>query len=748
MATFAETESKKGTRGTWRKQSSARLNGLVMLDIDHVDNPVAIYESIPQHMFDEVACDTPILLVHVTPSGHGLRIVFGGSVKRGNLTDNQHFMASLLGVSCDEACKDASRGSFVPQAADILYINEKIFDYDNPEFDKTFGDFYRRSCSAASGKSVVSDPVGTGDGAGRSCESDEAAEHETDGGGGEAALTYHGVNLERIVGAWLAQNGTPPVGDRHRSLLRLAGDMRYICDNSPERLLKCVRQAPFVADMESEGGADEVVRVCEDACKRKSYVTFPRRLRAAMSGAGVTESYDSEDRDSVDDGSVHRLYWQRLRPLLRPPYDVAVAGLSDENKIGAVMAAGTMYCTLLSRCTYRHFDGRLHRMNPSTYIIGDPASGKSFADRLDRCIMAAMRYADQPAREAEQRYKAETKERATSAKAQKGAALSQPEGMIRYIPSRTSNAIFYRRQKNAKEVVEGAPIQLHLYTFDSELDSSITAQSGGAWIGKHDLELKAFHNELSGVDYANSDSINELIPIFWNQVITGTPLSLSKKINLRNVNDGLCSRIAVFRMRSDEFRMIARGSETVNHETEERMKVWGYYFESQHGELHIERLVDHVYELCEEAAWVAEASSDRVLDYLRKRAVFYAIWFTVPLIVARKKESGVVTVTDEDLRFATLMYDAVIYWQDKFFGQMLMDSWENAKREFVARRKRMSPAVEAWVSLGEQFTTQQLAEQAKITADAAGMQCVRWLQRGYVERVRKGVYRKTVKDII
>ena len=43
--------------------------------------------------------------------------------------------------------------------------------------------------------------------------------------------------------------------------------------------------------------------------------------------------------------------------------------------------------------------------------------------------------------------------------------------------------------------------------FDSELDSSITAQSGGAWIGNHDLELKAFHNELSGVDYANNYSI-------------------------------------------------------------------------------------------------------------------------------------------------------------------------------------------------------------------------------------------------
>ena len=142
-----------------------------------------------------------------------------------------------------------------------------------------------------------------------------------------------------------------------------------------------------------------------------------------------------------------------------------------------------MFCTLMTRCWYTHYDGNLQRMNPQVYIIGDPASGKSFANLLDQCIMAAMRYADQPARDAEERYKNEQQERSTSSKAQKGDALKRPEGMIRYIPSRTSNAVFYRRAVNAKEVIGGEVMPLHLYTFDSELDSSITAQSGGSWIG-------------------------------------------------------------------------------------------------------------------------------------------------------------------------------------------------------------------------------------------------------------------------
>ena len=37
QATFDETTSKSGNRGAWRKQAAARLNGLFMTDIDHME---------------------------------------------------------------------------------------------------------------------------------------------------------------------------------------------------------------------------------------------------------------------------------------------------------------------------------------------------------------------------------------------------------------------------------------------------------------------------------------------------------------------------------------------------------------------------------------------------------------------------------------------------------------------------------------------------------------------------------------
>ena len=45
QATFDETTSKAGKVGTWRKQSATRLTGLVVMDIDHVEDPRAVFES-------------------------------------------------------------------------------------------------------------------------------------------------------------------------------------------------------------------------------------------------------------------------------------------------------------------------------------------------------------------------------------------------------------------------------------------------------------------------------------------------------------------------------------------------------------------------------------------------------------------------------------------------------------------------------------------------------------------------------
>ena len=621
---FDETPLKKDPTKTMKRRVLAgiHLSGLFMFDVDHVDNPREIFERTQQEGFP-----WDVVFAHLTSSGQGLRLVCKARVEIGNIADNQIALAKELGVTPDLSCIDASRISYAPMREDVYYLNEEeLLNYYDEEFDKAYCEAYR-SGSTEPTKDVRGQKEEVGG------EKNENPKENED-----VELKYHGIEYGKICEAWQeAQGGAPGVGDRHRTMLQLALDLRYICDNQPELVCRALKRCGFVQDVIRERGEEEVRGVADSACERRMYKDIPKRMQGVLARAGVQLSQSATAERPVASADIpYEQYAQRLEPLLSAPYAEACKQVDRPNWLGAVFASGAMYCTLLTRCWYEHFNGAKQRLNPQVLIIGEPATGKSFAKDLDDQIMCVMREQDNEVRAQETRYKQEQKKRGTSSKAQKQEALVEPEGMIRYLPTKTSNNIFFRRLKRAKEVVDGEVMPMHLYMFDSELDSSITAQSGGSWIGKHDLELKAFHNELSGVDYANNDSINDILPIYWNSVTTGTQISLYKKFTLRNINDGLCSRVCIFPMKTARYLMIKK--KNVDWEANEAMKQWGYRFEKLHGELPLQRLTDHVYDLCELSAQEAEAADDHVLDYLRKRAVFYATWLTIPRILARQYE--------------------------------------------------------------------------------------------------------------
>ena len=141
QATFDETTSKTGKTGAWRKQSATRLTGLVVMDIDHVDNPREVFESWGLATDDRTdrTRKNDILLVYVTPSGKGLKVVFKADASLGNLIDNQRAMSSELGnVTIDECCKDSSRMSYICKESDILYLDKELFTYENKEFAEKY----------------------------------------------------------------------------------------------------------------------------------------------------------------------------------------------------------------------------------------------------------------------------------------------------------------------------------------------------------------------------------------------------------------------------------------------------------------------------------------------------------------------------------------------------------------------------------------------------------------------------------
>jgi hypothetical protein len=791
QATFEETVSKRGYTGRWRKQSACHLNGLYMLDVDHVSDPESVFHSWWEADLQQLLEDgnfhqngeairiwaerLGVVLVHVTPSGHGLRLVAKAQMD-GKLIDNQHRLASLLGVEADEACKDASRLSFCPGFDDILYMSaNELFAYENPAYDHTFGPDYRRGDSSPLDVIARSSSATFGNGS-----LDHRIPSVTDAESlapmakaprvivaGKSAndnlkpndlipKDYHGVPYHEIISRWfdLVNGGIPQVGDRHRVLLKLAADLRYICDNRPSVVEAAIKEHPLGAAFAAEStGGEELSRITSDACSRQLWKSIPKRFRPVLEALHLELGEQAPDDAANEDFRIdYTGYTERLLPLLQNAQGLreAVAGLPDNLKLAGVLAAGAMLGTYLTRTWWEHFDGKRYRLSYLVYIVGAAASGKSFLTDLDRLLMAPMLASDKVGREAERQWKDKQKQRKANEK-----LPDQPHPVIRYCPSTTSNAILYRRLQDAVDpnVLDpetGEPMHLHLITVESELATALRAQVG-SWAGKNDLELKSFHNEKAGVDYANSESTNGIMQINWNQVISGTQESMSRKFKATTILDGLVTRVALFLMPSNDYQMIARRRLQHDVDRDCYLRQLGNELECVTGELKVPRLVDFCYKYEEDLTLQARIEQDECLDYFRKRIPVIMMRYALVRIVLRQlakaKKGEELEVSDEDLEFARLIGDWCLQMQIHLFGQMVMDALERERQAF-SPRKYYTKTRAAFNALGDEFTDEDLVK-VGLAKNQEGAYLIihRWTKDELVEKLNSGRCRKKIKKL-
>ena len=151
-----------------------------------------------------------ILFVYVTPSGHGLKVVFMADPAIGNLIDNQIVLSLKMGLNPDKSCSDGSRGAFLTTIDDIIFIDkEKLINYENEEFGKKYNESYHAGKSQPtiqSEKLIVNS------------EKFAAAQDSS-----QLDLSFKGVPYSTIIDEWWQQNGgLPQEGERNIKLYQLA----------------------------------------------------------------------------------------------------------------------------------------------------------------------------------------------------------------------------------------------------------------------------------------------------------------------------------------------------------------------------------------------------------------------------------------------------------------------------------------------------------------------------------------------
>ena len=729
---FDEKETAKSGMFRHRRLADCHLNGLFMLDIDHIENPMEVWYRLREdkELMERIA------LVHITSSSFGIRIVATADVETGNLADNQIVLAQALGYKADDSCIDATRNSFAPKEEDIIYMNEELlFDYYNEEFDKRYTQLYREKKTQPLYHEFAAD--------------DEKNTNHTDKktntnltnltNNGEqddsvnssnscSEIKWHGFCVQSIIDARYSDK-LPCAEDtnRHNESLKLATDLLLMLDGDKKLVQEIVEAQPWVQEIIAERD-ENVSQTVESAasCVKEKEKKYAGSLPSKAMQEAVTKVTGRTYQETVkgvhaeqEEADGMSMYVQLDRwgaeleamfddfPLLR---DVC-AGLKRPQYPAAVFTAGGALMTLMTRCTYRfyHRAYQERRLNCSLYIIGHPASNKSMADDLCEILIAPIEAADKAGKEALNRYKKDTKKKAANKEGK-----DKPQGIIRIHPSRTSNGQLIEDMLNARENVDGKEIQLHMFTFDTELDNSITLQSGGSWINKQAMELKAFHNEKDGQMYQNSDSPVDEFRVTWNYIYSGTPIALKKKVNEKNFGSGLSTRLTVIPMPKTNYEMIDyEEEETIDWERLERMKAWAFKLDCRAGQLPVKPLVRKLYDWTSNRMADCAEDDSEANELMLKRVPYHALNYSVPFIDMRHFEclhqegkywEGSYEVDEKDWKLCELMARIQYATQQHFFGVMAEKYFDDMNNDVqISGKRHYQKSVEGYNRLPEVF---------------------------------------------
>ena len=742
---FDATPTANGNPFCHRRLADCHLNGLVMLDIDHVENPLEVFETWKKN--DELVKRTA--LVHITSSKKGIRFVFTADIQLGNLADQQIVYASKLGpYKADSSTIDATRNSFVPKEEDILYINEELlFDYYDETFDKEFTPMYRdkktqplyhqfpTDDSAAGTNLTVSAAV-----ASKGVESGSGDVGQVDDTPVEV-LKWRGYDVQSIIDARYGSK-LPCQADsnRHTESLKLATDLLLMLDGDKAAVQRIVEAQPWVQEIiaernENVGQTVESAASCISQKEKKYASSLPSKAMQEAIRTCTGKSYQ-EIVKGVAQGSVHlkdddmaRWLWEWGEQIeaLSEDYPIIkdiIKGLKKNQYPAALFVAGGLMMTLMTRCTYRfyHRPEELRRLNNSTLIIGDPASGKSFATRLFKLLATPIVEADKIGKEAINAYREQIRTKGANKEKPK-----KPKVVVRIHPARTSNAQFIQDMVNAVEEVNGEPMQLHMLTFDTELDNTLSLQKGGAYIDKQALQLKAFHNEEDGQAFSNVDSVFQEFYVIWNYIYTGTPIALKKMVNEQNFGSGLATRLTCIPLPSTNFEMMARES-VVDYDSDERLKVWAEKLDRLKGELSVQKIVDELYDWTERRMEDAKENESRADEMLLKRCAYHGLNFSAPFIAMRHwdqmKQDGNYWCgefeTDEvDWKLAELIVNIQYACQRHYFGAMAEAYFDNKLKDASVNVQRRSKTYEAFERLPETFTSEDVMRCFGLTSDGA-----------------------------
>ena len=645
-----------------RCNSDAIPSGFSIYDIDHIPNPRGYWEEkkklLAEKKLEVVSGDLQspaskepasskqiisvldlIVLVHVTPSSEGLRLVF--IIPDGmSLADAQKWMSQQLGDEEYDVCvKDLARPSFIVPEDYILFIN-------NEEL------FKERNVTYSSGSAIQ--PAQSGDSNGT------AAGDLSPAGAHPAACQeifpteYQGVPYYQLIRKLIELlGGEPEHGSRNSFIFTLTCYLRYLCDDNPAWIKQII--PTFGEDQK------RAFTTVESACSRKQSHRMPSIVRTAIKLAQEADSkargegsYDDEDFGDIHNPdsyfyNIHQMP-QKLPKLIK----LLISKTPSIYRPAVSQAVFPPLASHLLETRFRYIDNVEHEATLSSILCAPTGSGKEAITQPINRIMADIRRRDAEQRERERKWKDEC-----NSKGANKDRRERPEGLvIQEVNIDMTNPAFVLRMKEAENHFLYAKVN-ELNLFD--------ALKGKTNQHFRIMEL-AFDLGNYGQDRVGTQSVTETVKVRFNWNACCTPKKCRDYFR-KVVTDGPISRIS--------FATIERrpcGSDipvygTYDAAFDEELKPYIDNLLKARGLVDCAQAMRLAKTLVEENAEFSRLSQNYVFENLSFRANVIAYLKACVLYVANgmKWEKSI-----EDFVRWSERYD--LWCKLKLFGQMIYDA--------------------------------------------------------------------------
>ena len=506
-----------------RHAKSAIPTNMAYLDLDELngEDPREVWKRLVQTLL-LLELEHLIVLVHVSCSGKGLRIVYIIPSHFDNLSpteridQSKQWLAAKLGVTDDSKTKDLARGSFAVPRSYVIYGPDKRL------FEESVSESVKDEMFDVRGK--MED--------GKSQPSDVSPEPS----GKQFPMHYHGIPFTDIIRKYWEVNNRgfePTQGDRDTLTYQLACDLRHICGRNFEWLDQVI---PCY-----DGFSPEEKRAKIKSALTSEFNGFPIRLRNVLNALQMEDvRCKMEDVDEPSDADDEQF------SIVNSQFSIKRMPQGIKDSIEAVgpqlaMPVVTAICPCigaLATGVVLDVHGRKKGLNLISYIAGDFASGKGDIDPVVDAWMSEVQALDKMYQMQEDEWRA--KKRAAKNKKEQP---EEPKLPVRFITLNTTVANVAERLANT----EGK----HAFSFTPEADTVAqkfrTAMSDFSVMLRQSYDGSKFDREARSADAVNV----HIERLLWNVTMCGTPDALYRVVS--NYTDGFQSRIAVARTPDNTF---------------------------------------------------------------------------------------------------------------------------------------------------------------------------------------------------